>query len=374
MWLTLLYFSILQGLFLGTTLLMRRTGNRLGNRFLASLLLLLSLHIGIFLAEGILPKSLTIIAISLVQTFPFLYGPLILGFVYTASATALPASRFAKHFIAGGFALIVAAVIGWQLQSATNYPIPATLQTMLYLFFALQFLHLFGYAIYLSRWLRKALPTLSAGDESSHTSLAWIRLGILGLKVFLGIVVLYFMLLVSGWYYLYNQQITIFFLFIISSFIHVIAFRIINYPLDIHRPIPESKGPSYSYSSLSDDDMAYHAARLEGLMTGDKLYRENDLKLQDVATRLEIPAYWVSQLLGEKYELNFFGFVNQYRIAEAQKMLSDNQCQETILGIAFAVGFNSKTAFNRAFKRNTGQTPSEFRKRFSQKNSTLPEE
>ncbi|PGH39455.1 MAG: AraC family transcriptional regulator, partial [Candidatus Nephrothrix sp. EaCA] len=58
---------------------------------------------------------------------------------------------------------------------------------------------------------------------------------------------------------------------------------------------------------------------------------------------------------------NFFDFINYYRIEEFKRRISDPQFQRyTLLSIAFDVGFNSKTAFNRSFKKITRETPSAF--------------
>lgn len=60
---------------------------------------------------------------------------------------------------------------------------------------------------------------------------------------------------------------------------------------------------------------------------------------------------------------NFYEFINRYRVEASKKLLTDAKFQHlNMVGIAFEAGFNSKTAFNTAFKKTTGQTPSEFRK------------
>ena len=78
---------------------------------------------------------------------------------------------------------------------------------------------------------------------------------------------------------------------------------------------------------------------------------------------LSVPQHHLSQILNEKLNQNFFDFVNNYRIQEAKKLLvSPDGGLLTILAIAEEVGFNSKSAFNNAFKKVTNTTPSEFRK------------
>jgi AraC-like DNA-binding protein len=94
-----------------------------------------------------------------------------------------------------------------------------------------------------------------------------------------------------------------------------------------------------------------------------KLYREPLLTLKDVAEKSAVPAHYVSQILNEKLNEKFYDYINRYRIEECKKILSTHsQNEKTILQILYDVGFNSKSAFNSAFKKYVGMTPSEFKR------------
>jgi AraC-like DNA-binding protein len=68
-------------------------------------------------------------------------------------------------------------------------------------------------------------------------------------------------------------------------------------------------------------------------------------------------------VINERLEMNYSNFINSYRIQEAKILLfAPEKIDDSILDIAYEVGFNSKAVFNRAFKKFTGMTPSEFRK------------
>lgn len=68
-------------------------------------------------------------------------------------------------------------------------------------------------------------------------------------------------------------------------------------------------------------------------------------------------------LFNEKFGLNFFDFINQYRIKEVKARMANPKFDNlSLLGIAFESGFNTKSAFNRVFKKMTGFTPSEYKK------------
>jgi AraC-like DNA-binding protein len=59
--------------------------------------------------------------------------------------------------------------------------------------------------------------------------------------------------------------------------------------------------------------------------------------------------------------MNFYDFVNRYRLEEFKKLASDPKNRQfTMLALAFDCGFNSKSSFNRYFKKATGQTPSQY--------------
>ena len=71
----------------------------------------------------------------------------------------------------------------------------------------------------------------------------------------------------------------------------------------------------------------------------------------------------LSYIINNGFDENFYQFINRFRIEEAKKLiLNPNMNHLSLLGIGFEVGFNSKSVFNTTFKKNTGKTPSEFKK------------
>ncbi len=95
-----------------------------------------------------------------------------------------------------------------------------------------------------------------------------------------------------------------------------------------------------------------------------KIYRDSNLSLNTMASKLLVSPRTISQVINDRLKKNFFECINHYRVKEAQQMLLDPELgDKTILDIGYDVGFNSKSAFNRAFKKVTKMTPSEYRKR-----------
>lgn len=113
---------------------------------------------------------------------------------------------------------------------------------------------------------------------------------------------------------------------------------------------------------LNNLDVAAVKTKLLYMMEHDKLFRDNTLNLESLATTLGITRYQLSQLLNTELGVTFSRFLQGYRVAEAQVLLS-KYSHRTILSIALEVGFNSNTAFQTAFKAVTGKTPSEYRGR-----------
>jgi AraC-like DNA-binding protein len=122
----------------------------------------------------------------------------------------------------------------------------------------------------------------------------------------------------------------------------------------------KSPAPSYEKSALDEEAKVRIAKKLRRAMQADKLYLNANLSLWILARHVRVGDNYVSQVLNEKIGENFFDFVNGYRIRDAQDRLKDSS--ETILTIAYDVGFNSRSSFYTAFKKVTNMTPTAFRK------------
>lgn len=97
----------------------------------------------------------------------------------------------------------------------------------------------------------------------------------------------------------------------------------------------------------------------------EKVFRREDISLQSLSEKLAIPSYQLSWIINKKMNATFSGLVNSYRVDEVKKRLTSAQdADKNILEIAFDAGFNTKTSFNRVFKRLTRMTPSQYRRRY----------
>jgi AraC-like DNA-binding protein len=104
--------------------------------------------------------------------------------------------------------------------------------------------------------------------------------------------------------------------------------------------------------------------RLDHLMTVERIYRQEGLSIGALAAKLDLPDYRLRQAINEGLGYrNFNAFLNRYRLDDAKAALSDPSEREVpVLTIAMDAGFQSIGPFNRAFKADTGLTPTEFRR------------
>lgn len=119
---------------------------------------------------------------------------------------------------------------------------------------------------------------------------------------------------------------------------------------------------SYARSGLDAEQCVEMAADLARLMKKDCLYVDSQFDLQALSRRSGWPSNYISQAINQGLRQNFFEFVNGFRVAAAERCLANPVDRRTILEIAFACGFGSKSTFNAVFKRMTGRTPSELRR------------
>ncbi|MCX6239150.1 MAG: AraC family transcriptional regulator [Bacteroidia bacterium] len=118
----------------------------------------------------------------------------------------------------------------------------------------------------------------------------------------------------------------------------------------------------YSGSRLKDSEAKLYVEKINKHMKLSKPYLNPDLTLLQLASDLGTSPHILSQIINDQYKLNFFDFVNEYRVREFKDAVVDPKNKNfSLLGIAFECGFNSKSAFNRMFKKSTGLTPSQFK-------------
>ncbi|WP_306014650.1 MULTISPECIES: AraC family transcriptional regulator [unclassified Allomuricauda] len=109
-------------------------------------------------------------------------------------------------------------------------------------------------------------------------------------------------------------------------------------------------------------------AELKKFMLEKEPYLDPDLTIKSLAHQMKMEQRELSVLINTELNMNFYEFINLYRIDKAKALLKDEKFLKlTILEILYQVGYNSKSSFNTAFKKTTGITPSAYRKKFHKK-------
>ncbi|RMG64843.1 MAG: AraC family transcriptional regulator [Bacteroidetes bacterium] len=130
---------------------------------------------------------------------------------------------------------------------------------------------------------------------------------------------------------------------------------------------PAEPEPSASAHPVDAGDQAA-LARLQGIMVDQALYQRQELTLRDFAQALDMPPREVSRLINQGLGVSFIDFVNQHRVVAVKARLeAGDAVQLSLLGIAEAAGFNSKSTFYRVFRKIAGQSPADYLKEVSKR-------
>jgi len=122
-----------------------------------------------------------------------------------------------------------------------------------------------------------------------------------------------------------------------------------------------SEKKKYLKSGLSAEMAEDLHNRLTQLMEAEKLFTESELSLSDLASRLNTLPNYLSHVINDKEGKNFYDYINSLRIEEFKILVSKPENRKyTLLSLSYDCGFNSKSSFNKNFKKVTGQSPSEY--------------
>jgi AraC-like DNA-binding protein len=123
------------------------------------------------------------------------------------------------------------------------------------------------------------------------------------------------------------------------------------------------KSTSSADSLFSEKQAKELKQQLLRVMTEEQPYLDESLTLSDLAAKINLTDKRLSELLNKHLKINFYDFINHYRIeAFKDKVIDDSYAHLTLLALAYESGFKSKTSFNRVFKQRTGLSPSAYKK------------
>lgn len=235
--------------------------------------------------------------------------------------------------------------------------------------FAVHLLCYFGWKIHLYNQLIQPSETVDFPEETALIRKKWLKILLSLYAAFLFSYLTYFLIANQPFFELAYD-------FLISA-IMTISIYIISF-LGFKRPqifsgelfkkvfLQEKK---YANSSLSKTAAASIEKALEKVMQEERIYQDNDLKIKDLAEKLNSSPHHLSQVINEKFGKSFNQYINEYRIKAAIQLLENpSHKKDHIIQIAYQVGFNNKTTFNSAFKKIAGCSPSQFRQSLKRTN------
>lgn len=199
-------------------------------------------------------------------------------------------------------------------------------------------------------------------------SLTWLKSLIIGLwGIFVAVIIIVVLNLGFDVQFGFNSDLVGYILIVI--FISALGFlgirhqgiftekRKLKHDIDI----VEVQTESYQKSGLKLSDAKDIHEKLLQLMQSEKPFLEPKLSLGQLADKLGVTSNNLSQVINQCEEMNFYDFINGYRVKEFIALASSPENSNmNLLGIAFDSGFNSKSSFNQVFKKNTGKTPREY--------------
>lgn len=324
--------GVIHGFSLGTYLLIKNGHVSKSNRILGILILLFALRISKSIFLYFTP-NLDFTLITLGLTLILSFGPLFYFYVRTYLDETFVLKKGALfHFIPFLLFFILNSFI--------------LLSKDFYLSFGIYFiyLHFFGYILYSFYFQRKFLKQQPHFPIDQKRWIFMIHIGVIFIWV-------------SYFIFLFGEQVP----YILGPLTYAVAIYGLSFWAISHKVL--QKEIKYQNSSLDSNKSVEISDELSLLFEKEKIFLNPDLKLSQVAKILKVTPHSLSQAVNENHKLNFQQYLNFHRIQEAKELLtSDKKKQLTIASIAFDVGFNSISAFNAAFKKQEGTTPSHFRK------------
>lgn len=367
----LIILGIVQG-FMMTLLLLTTTANKKNiNKWLIGILLfLIWTQIEFFLVRNKIKTDFVLLYGTRLGSWLVL-GPML--FAYVRFAIGKPISSNIGHLVHFIPFLLITCIVPLVVPSllpdrAIHYGIlsllkyydlgTTPLQALYATIFIIQFLHLLTYIAVsnhlLSNYADELKRSHSNVDVINHR---WLK-DLLRLFIFILVGVTLFMSILFV-FNIYEREFDYLYALPVAVGIYWMVFKVIRQPEIIRSSASNGVAEKYSKSSLKTEHAELYHDKIMDYMSTKKPYLNPNLKLADIAADLDIPIHHVSQVLNDQMRINFFDFVNQYRIEEAKERLSDKN-GDTILQIAYAVGFNNKASFNKYFKKITGITPTQF--------------
>jgi AraC-like DNA-binding protein len=294
----------------------------------------------------------------------YLLGPLLYG--YAVALTSTPSQRYRRLlWHAAPYALVLVISVGNAMLALDQSPSGRLIVSVAYSAWVVQGLL---YLVLAARQTFQARPLLElANADEMALRLTWLRRLLMLVGVIWALIAIDRIPVVTGmqggpWVRPILGCLTTVALYLLAWFGLRQRVLIPAGLTTTETPDTQERSAIYARSGVDIDQCGQIADALRHLMTHERLYVDGHFDLQALSQRSGWPPNYISQALNQGLQQNFFEFVNGFRVADAERCLADPTDRRTILEIALACGFGSKSTFNAVFKRITGHTPTQYRR------------
>ncbi|MET2985808.1 helix-turn-helix domain-containing protein [Aureibaculum conchae] len=361
-WFVLYFYVGLIGIFLALILNFKKNSDRIANLLISLFILLGSLfilHVCIFITNVmfLVPHSA-----HATITFNFLYGPLLYFYFKRVTKGYKFKLKDALHLLP--FIFFFAYFTRYYLLSSDEKlhlllnREKAFDPTMLKFLLIIKVLSLLIYGVLIYRMYVKDKKSKLYGETISNWKgyIATLNLAYVLSHIFY-VAILALFTYVN--YLIYPQLISM------SVFILFVGYKAYVQPDIFNKKHLNYKGElffnKYKKSGLTESLSQELKEQLLKLLHEEKIYKINNINLEILSEQLGTNRHSASQVINEHFNMNFFNLINKFRIQEALEIFkSDSNNSLNIIDVAYDVGYNNKVTFNKAFKEETGITPSQF--------------
>ena len=360
---SLLSFLItFQLLFVGIFLITHKKGNRRNNILLSTIFILIAWNMGNLTLQinGVVLKWEFLQQID--DGFFLLFGPI---FYLYAQCVIFRDFKLSSgnllHLIP--YLLLTILILSLNLTPVTSEgTIKNDLPWQFYLISALMYAHVFVYLglAYKSLWKYRKII------KNTYSQIDQINLDWLNFSINTFVLITFVSMIQSFIAFSKNTSVSIATLVLLLIFIFYFVNKVILKALrqpEIFAGITQNETSKYLGSNLTPSQIEAYKKQLVVLLNTEKSFLNPQVSLTDLSEKLSVSTKHLSQVINQSFNKSFFDFINTYRIQEVQQILKESKDDKlTVLEAMYQAGFNSKSSFNTAFKKETGQTPTEFRK------------